>query len=394
MRKKRRVLVVGSGGREVALYEAIGKSPTVERVFVAPGNSFIPHKDRLDVPYSAGKYGNLVMVALSRHIDLVVVGPDEAVVGGIWDTFQKHAPSMPVFAPSMSAARLEGSKLYCRSLCHKHGIPSPLFAAVDTENRMAAVWLIRNRGLRVVKADGLCNGKGVTVARTSAEALAVVDALLLHDVKGKAGRVVVLEEKLEGEELSVTALCDGVRAVMLPTARDYKRLRAGSEEMTGGMGAYSPVLGLKPQLLREIKRTIIDPLLGAMRAEGTPYHGVLYAGIMLTKEGPKLLEVNCRFGDPETQVLLPRLKRDIVPYLWAATNCGGLARMKPLTFQRNAAVCVCLASKEYPTSGHRLQSVVGVGSTLASARRRAYAQVEQVSDIANLQYRPDIAAEH
>ncbi len=387
-KKIRRVLIVGSGGREVALYQAICRSPSVERVYVAPGNNLIPKEDRLKVPYDSGRYGNLILAALSRHVDLVVVGPDEPVVAGIWDAFHISAPSIPVMAPSRAAARLEGSKIFCKELCRKYGIPTGHFQ-VARNGEEAGLAIRTFLKPPVIKADGLCEGKGVHVSVSEHDANQFAQHLLFHKKKGEP---ILVEERLEGYELSVTALCDGKHAMLLPTARDYKRLHAGSDLMTGGMGAYSPVAEATQRLLEKIRLTIIEPLLAAMHAEGTPYHGVLYAGIMVTKDGPKLIEINCRFGDPEAQVILPRIGSDIVPYLWATTQHGRLGSMRRIKINSNAAVCVCLASLDYPQAGHRLESIVGTGRTVAWARKNAYKKVKARPGIENLQYRDDIAA--
>lgn len=364
-----KVMIVGWGGREEALERVISASPLVVSVLRADGDS-----------------RTIISLAKKYDITFVVIGPDRPVVQGLADDFAQELPAAKVFAPSRLAAELEGSKIFMKTRCVRWGIPTARFDFAG--GYTVAEQIIKRDGHRIIKADGLCDGKGVEVAKTEEEALAHAKRFLLERVHGSAGSKIVIEEFLEGEELSVMALCDTMNAVCLEPARDQKRLRAGSDIMTGGMGAYSPVPGVGQELLGRIEESIIKPLLAGMAKEGRPYRGVLYAGVMLTAEGPKLLEVNCRFGDPETQAVLARLDCDLVPYLLACTEAGGLSNMGPLVWKPSAAVCFCGVSPGYPASGHREISIVGVGPTLAEARKRGLRQTKMHHQI----FRDDIAA--
>jgi len=343
MPKKLRVLIIGSGGREHALYETIRRSSLVTRTFITPGNAGIPQKNCLTT--KSDDFFELVRVARENGVDMVVVGPEQPLVGGIVDHFAEYAPEIKVFGPSKAAAQLEGSKVYCKKICTKYGIPTAEYRVATNEGE-ADLAVIAMGGECVVKADGLAGGKGVLVARGVVEAIAFARKQLA------SGHQVIVERKLEGQEVSVFALCDGKHAFMFGTARDYKRLYSGpsgaENPNTGGMGAYSPVLDVDDKLLSEIKKKIIDWLVAGMRAEGFPYRGMLYAGIMVTEGGPMLLEVNCRFGDPETQVILPRLTSDIVPYLVACCKEDGLATLPQPEWSDKHTVCLVLVPPEYP----------------------------------------------
>src|SRR3989338_1716428 len=354
-----RIGVIGKGGREAALKEALNKSSSTTLV----------------VPIDADSIDEMVTEAVSGKIDFVVVGPEAPLVNGIVDAFKKRAPAIPVFGPNRLAAELEGSKIFMKTRCRRWDIPTAGFDFAGSYRVAEAS--IKRTGFRIIKADGLCDGKGVFVTKDEGEALASAKELLTRDK-------IVIEEKLVGVECSIMALCDGVHARMLPPVRDEKRLRAGSDIMTGGMGAFSPLPDVSDEMLVRIQTEILDKLIHGMASEGKPYHGVLYAGIMLTQDGPMLLEVNCRFGNPEAQVILPKLDGDWVPYLMACTELGGLSKLPPLQWKPGAAVCVCYASKGYPTVGHRLGDVTGFGATVALARKDSYHKLALIPNIENM----------
>ncbi len=362
LKKREKIMLVGSGGREHAMYPALSRNGKRE-VIVAPGNAGIPEKDRR--PVESTDLLGLLRLARKEKVKFTVVGPDRPVVQGIADLFTRQGLS--IFSPSQGAAQLEGSKARCKLICWRYGIPTADYGTA--RDMMRAEELIHRLYPVVIKADGLRDGKGVKMPDSIEEAIA--------DAREELGDTlsvepIVIECKLYGYELSVTALCDGKRSMLLELVRDYKTL-PGSKLMTGGMGAFSPVVrGVSRKLLREIKRTIIDRLLYAMRQEGTPYHGVLYAGIMVTNEGPKLLEVNARFGDPEAQVLLPRLKSDLLPYLCACTEFGGLSKMKPLRWKKSAAVCFVIASRGYPEHSEEISGFHGTEFALQIPGTRLY----------------------
>ena len=426
---KLRVLIIGSGGREHALYEAIRRSPLVFHVMVLPGNAGIPLRDRHWVDLSSPAellFLQILSFAKLAVADLIIVGPEKLLVDGIVDYFAEHAPKIKVFGPSKASAQLEGSKVYCKQICQKYGIPTAkayVARTMDEVNSALGDW----GAPIVVKADGLCSGKGVKVCHTVADANAFASALLVERIFGDAGNRVVIERVLEGRECSVMAIVDGESALMLQPARDYKRAYPGKDAPnTGGMGAYSPLPDLPmdgPEF--HAIATIIMKLVSAMAKEGHPYHGLLYAGIMLTKDGPMLLEVNCRFGDPETQVVLPRLDSDLVPALLASIEFNGISNIESLRWKSQSAVCVVMTSGGYPgkydigfpikglealdlfgdvvvyeagtelrnsqkvTSGGRVLGVVGMGKNLEAAQNAAYEGVELIF-YAKEAHRPDI----
>src|SRR3989344_3276597 len=333
-----RFAVVGESGREKALVLCLEQSTRVSQVMCISADA------------------DVVNYALAKKVDLVVIGPEAPLVDGIVDRLKKAGIS--AFGPSKFAAELEGSKIFMKIRCRRWGVATADFDFAGTCG--VAERSIKRTGFRIIKADGLCDGKGVFLAKNEEEALTVAGQLLKRDK-------IVIEDKLVGVECSIMALCDGVHARMLPPVRDEKRLRAGSDIMTGGMGAFSPLPDVSDEMLVRIQTEILDKLIHGMASEGKPYHGVLYAGIMLTQDGPMLLEVNCRFGNPEAQVILPKLDGDWVPYLMACTELGGLSKLPPLQWKPGAAVCVCYASKGYPTVGHRLGDVTGFGGPGALA---------------------------
>jgi phosphoribosylamine--glycine ligase len=409
-----KVLVIGGGGREHALAWALAASPLVERLYCAPGNAGIAAEAtcvRIEVMDAARQ----IAFCRDEGIDFVVVGPEAPLCAGLVDRLEESG--IAAFGPRQAAARLEGSKAYMKELCARYGIPTAAHGRFDEPGAVAAFLRaeVARAGERpvVVKADGLAAGKGVVIAENAAAALTAA-AGMLEGALGEAGRVVVVEEYLVGEELSYFALVDGASLLELDCAQDHKRAFDGDQgPNTGGMGAYAPAPLAAPALKEEIRRRIAKPLVEALAEAGTPYKGILFAGIMVTPEGPKLLEVNCRFGDPECQVLLPRLKSDLLPALLAARD--GTLRHVSLRWHDGAALCVVLATKGYPGSyqrgsvidgleaaaqtpgvtlfhagtrrradgalvadGGRVLNVVGQGATVRVARDAAYAAVDKV----------------
>jgi phosphoribosylamine---glycine ligase len=404
-----RILLVGSGGREHALAWAIAASPLCDRLYAAPGNPGIAALASC-VPIGAMELDRLVAFAASERINFAVIGPEAPLVAGLADRLE--AAGIATFGPSAAAAVLEGSKAFTKDLCAKYGIPTAAYRRF--REAAAAKAYTRERGVPiVVKADGLAAGKGVTIATTLAEADAAIDAALVEGRFGAAGAELVLEELLTGEEASVFALVDGRDALLLPSAQDHKRVGDGDQgPNTGGMGAYSPAPCVTPAIEQAIMTRIIEPTVAAMAREGRPFKGTLFAGIMLTKDGPKLIEYNVRFGDPETQALLPRLKSDLLPALIAARD--GVIGDFDLRWRDETAVVVVLAAQGYPETprrggeirnlasaattpdtlifhagtkqagerlvadGGRVLNVVGLGRDVAQARERAYAAVDRI----------------
>jgi phosphoribosylamine--glycine ligase len=355
-----RVLVVGSGGREHALCWALAASPLLSQLFCAPGNPGIADLATC-VPLGATDIAALVGFARDNAIDLVFPGPEAPLAAGITDAME--AAGIPCCGPTAAAARLESSKSFTKTLCDEAAIPTAGWERCTTAE--AAHAAIRRRGAPVVvKADGLAAGKGVVVAATAAEAHAAVDAIMTGRSLGEAGATVVIEECLAGEELSFFALCDGVHALPLGGAQDHKRVGDGDTgPNTGGMGAYSPVPALTPALEATIMDRIVRPALAAMTARGTPFRGILFVGLMLTADGPKLIEFNVRFGDPECQVLLPRLKSDLLPALLAA--CEGELGQFDLRWYDLAALAVVLAASGYPEAPQRGSEIRGLEAAAA-----------------------------
>src|SRR6266436_7231973 len=404
-----RVLVVGSGGREHALTWAIAASPLVDALYCAPGNAGIAEEAEC-VPIRATDIAGLVGFCHRERIDFVVVGPEAPLVLGLVDALE--AEGVPAFGPNAAAAALEGSKAYCKDLCMRAGIPTATHRRF--RDPAAAKAFITSHGAPiVVKADGLAAGKGVTVATDLDTAFLAVDAALVERRFGTAGAEIVVEDFLAGEEASFHALIDGTDALPLATAHDYKRVGEGDTgPNTGGMGACSPTPRLTPALEGAVMERIILPTVGAMRREGRPLKGVLYAGLMLTEAGPMLLEFNVRFGDPEAQVLMMRLMSDPLPALIAARD--GVLRSVDLRWHAEHALCVVMAAKGYPdepergseirgletaatdprvkifhaatrrdgerllADGGRVLGVTALGADLTAARGRAYAAVDQI----------------
>ena len=350
-----RVLVVGGGGREHALAWTIAASPLVERLWCAPGNPGIAAEAEC-VPVAAEDVEGLAALAREERMDLVVVGPEAPLAAGLADRLRQDG--IAVFGPDKAAARLESSKAFMKHLARRAGIPTAGFAVF--EDAGAAIAHIRERGAPVVvKADGLAAGKGVAVAATVGEAEAAIRAAMVERAFGEAGATVVVEDCLAGEEVSAFALADGERVLMLETAQDYKRAGEGDTgPNTGGMGSHSPAPPVTPELAARIESEIFLPAVRQMAADGTPYRGVLFAGLMIEGGNPKLLEFNVRFGDPETQALMLRLRSDLLPALIAAAE-GNLAHVD-LRWSPEPSVCVVMANRGYPGPYDRGGEIAGL----------------------------------
>lgn len=415
----RRILVTGSGGREHALAWKLSRSPGVEKIFIAPGNAGTALVGE-NVPIAAGDVDKLVDFARANFIDFTVVGPDDALAGGVVDAFE--AAGLKIFGPRKAAARLESSKAFAKDFLRRHGIPTADFR--EFLDSAAALDFCREANYPlVVKADGLALGKGVVIAQTRPEAEAAVRSCLVDGVFGEAGRRIVIEEFLDGVECSIHALVDGSFYLLLPDCRDHKRaFDANTGPNTGGMGTISPSGSVDDALLGRIRSEILDPFLAGIQKDGIPFRGMLFPGLMLTAEGPKVLEFNCRWGDPETQVLVRRLMSDLLPLLEATVE-GTLSTIEP-EWDLRAAVCVVLASGGYPgayekgkpisgleaaaadgveifhagtgvldgrvaTNGGRVLGVTSLGTTLAEARGAAYKAADRIF-FDGLQRRNDI----
>lgn len=348
------VLLIGSGGREHALAWKLAASPVLTKLYAAPGNPGMAG-DAECVALDVADHAAVVGFCREKVIDLVVVGPEAPLVAGLADVL--NAAEIRVFGPSAAAARLEGSKSFTKELCDRYAIPTAAYGRFD--NALAARDYVREQGAPIViKADGLAAGKGVTVAMTEDEAIAAIDDCFDGSF-GEAGASVVVEEFLEGEEASFFCLCDGRTALPFGTAQDHKRVGDGDTgPNTGGMGAYSPAPVLDEATLARTMAEIIEPTLKGMAEMGTPFTGVLYAGLMLTKDGPKLIEYNVRFGDPECQVLMMRLKEDLLLLINAAVD-GQLAHVSA-RWRDEAALTVVLAAKGYPASPEKGTVIGGV----------------------------------
>jgi len=402
------ILLLGSGGREHALAWKIAASPLVERLYCAPGNAGIAKECEL-VMLDPADHAAVIAFCKAREIDLVVVGPEAPLCAGIVDDLT--AAGIKAFGPSKAAARLEGSKGFTKDLCKANNIPTAAYERFDAA--MPAKAYVRAHGAPiVVKADGLAAGKGVVMAQSVAQAQAAIDAMFAGEL-GAAGAQIVVEEFLDGEEASFFALCDGETAIPFASAQDHKRAYDGDAgPNTGGMGAYSPAPVMTAEHSRRAMDEIVLPTVRVMSAMGTPYKGVLYAGLMITADGPKLIEYNVRFGDPECQVLMLRLMSDLVPALLAC--CDGMLKNFDLRWFADAALTVVMAAKGYPGSyakgsviegldaaaqvegveifhagtlaqagrilanGGRVLDLSAVGKTLSEAQARAYAAVDRI----------------
>jgi phosphoribosylamine--glycine ligase len=338
-----RILVVGSGGREHALCWAIAASPLCDKLYCAPGNAGIAREAEC-VAVAAEDSEGIVRLAREKQIDFVVVGPEGPLVAGLADRLE--GAGIKTFGPSAAAAALEGSKGFTKDFCAKYNIPTGAYRRF--KQRDAARAYVKEKGAPiVVKADGLAAGKGVTVAMTVEEALAAIDDAMVENRFGMAGIEVVIEEYLEGEEASFFALCDGAHALPLGAAQDHKRVGDGDTgPNTGGMGAYSPAPVVTPAMAERIMREVINPTVAGMANENRPFRGVLFAGLMIGAKGPQLIEYNVRFGEPVCEVLMPRLKSDLLPALIAARD--GTLRTFDLRWHDTAALCVVMATRGYP----------------------------------------------
>jgi len=354
-----RVLLLGSGGREHALAWKLAQSPKLSELLCGPGNPGTARLGR-NVPLRPEVPDAVVALARQEKVDLVVVGPEAPLVAGVADALA--AEGIPCFGPVAAAARLEGSKAFAKEVMAEAGVPTADFQ-VFTDVAAAEAYAVA-QGRIVVKADGLASGKGVIVAPDAEAARAAVRAV---GAMGAAGQQMVLEELLEGEEVSVIALCDGERYVLLPPAQDHKRVGEGDTgPNTGGMGAYCPVPFLTLEALAQVGERVIAPVLAVMRRRGAPFRGALYAGLMMTRSGPKVLEFNARFGDPETQVLMLQLGEDVLPLLEACAR--GRLEPRPLVLEPGASVGVVLAAAGYPDTPRRGQRIEGVESVPSGVR--------------------------
>ncbi len=356
-----RVLVVGGGGREHALCWTIAASPLIEALFCAPGNAGIA-RDAVCVPIAADDIGGILRFVRDERIDFVVVGPEAPLVAGLVDRLEDAG--VKAFGPTAAAARLEGSKAFTKDLCARHGIPTAAYGRF-TDLRAAEAF-IEDRPLPiVVKADGLAAGKGVTIAETLEEARAAAREMLAERRFGDAGEEIVIEEFLAGEEASFFALVDGETALPLAAAQDHKRVGDGDTgPNTGGMGAYSPAPVVTEEVAQRIMARIVRPTVAAMKAEGAPFRGVLYAGLMIEDGEPRLLEYNVRFGDPECQALMVRLASDLLPALVASAD--GVLDMFDLRWQDDAALTVVMATKGYPGAYPKGSAIRGLEGLPAS----------------------------
>ncbi|HSE88814.1 MAG TPA: phosphoribosylamine--glycine ligase [Candidatus Binatia bacterium] len=416
-----KILVIGSGGREHALVWKISQSPKVTKLFCAPGSAAIGELAECVVinPEQIEKLENF---AGKEKIDLTVVGPELPLTLGISDLFESRG--LRIFGPKKAAARLEGSKAFAKEILQKNNIPTATFATF-TDQVAAKQYIERHPAPYVIKADGLAAGKGVIISLTTNDALDVVDKILVKKVFGEAGEKVVIEEFLEGEEISFMVLTDGQHILPLASSQDHKRVFDNDQgPNTGGMGAYSPAPVVTPAVQKRIFDEILNPLLAGLEKKGIIYRGVIYVGLMITKSGPKVLEFNARFGDPECQPIMMRLKSDLVPLL-EATIDGNLNQVQSEWYE-DPAVCVVLSAKGYPgpynkgyeirgldklrhwekgfvfhagtakensrwlTSGGRVLGVTARGSDIGNAVKNAYAAVSQIT-WDGMHYRKDIA---
>ena len=417
-----KILVIGSGGREHSLLWKLSQSPRVTQLLCAPGNAGTA-RIATNHAVAATDLAGLAALAKSEQVDLTLVGPDDPLAAGIVDLFQKEG--LRVFGPLATAARLESSKSFAKEFMVRHGIPTAA-SQTFTESEAAMEYCRLARYPLVVKADGLALGKGVVIAQNQVEAEAAVHQSMVEKVFGDAGTTVVIEEFLTGPECSLHALIDGKNYLLFPDAKDHKRALDGDQGLnTGGMGTISPSCQIDAIMQDRVRHEILEPFIAGLSADGLPFQGMLFPGLMMTPEGPKLLEFNCRFGDPETQVLMRRLKSDLLDLI-EATIDGTLSSASPLWDER-AAVCVVLASGGYPgpiekgkviegidaaeadpgvvvfhagtamkegkivTNGGRVLGVTALGATLEEARAKAYAAADKII-FEGKQLRRDIGA--
>ena len=415
-----KVLIVGSGGREHAIAYSVSKSPKVEKIYCAPGNAGISELAEC-VPIGAMEFDKLAQFAAEQKIDLTIVGMDDPLVGGIVDVFEEKG--LRVFGPAKNAAILEGSKAFSKDLMKKYHIPTAAYENFDNA-KDALSYLETAKFPIVLKADGLALGKGVLICNDLEEAKAGVQEIMLDKKFGSAGNTMVIEEFMTGREVSVLSYVDGKTIKTMTSAQDHKRAMDGDKGLnTGGMGTFSPSPFYTKEIDEYCQKHIYQPTVDAMRAEGRPFKGIIFFGLMLTEDGPKVLEYNARFGDPEAQVVLPRMKNDIIEVMEACID-GKLDEID-LQFEDNAAVCVVLASEGYPvkyekgipitgfenfkgkdgyycfhagtklengqivTNGGRVLGITAKGANLKEARKNAYEATEWIS-YANKYMRHDI----
>lgn len=404
------VLVIGSGGREHALIWALKKSAGIGTIYAAPGNGGIS-RDAESVMVALNQPKEVIKLCKEKDIALVVIGPEAPLVDGLADHLE--AAGILTFGVSAKAAQLEGSKEFTKKICDKYNIPTAAYQAF-TDADLAKAYVKEKGAPIVIKADGLAAGKGVILAQDEQEAFEAIDEILVDKAFGAAGASIVIEEFLSGEEVSFFALVDGKKAIPFGSAQDHKAVGEGDTgPNTGGMGTYSPAPVMTPALHKQVMETIITPLVEGMAKEGIPYKGVLFAGLMITKDGPQLLEINVRFGDPETQVLMVRLKSDLLELL-VATGKGDLSG-RMVSMYDEAALCVVMATRGYPGSykkgsvighlekigpldnvivfhagtkmdasgqylanGGRVLGVTAIGATVKQAQKRAYEAVDMI----------------
>lgn len=413
-----KVFVFGQGGREHTLAWKIEQSPLVEEVYVGPGNGGTSSVYR-SLPLEVVSHEDLASFALEEGIDLVVIGPEDPLVRGMADSLRQKG--LLVFGPSAEGAKLEGSKIFAKELMEEYGIPTAPFQ-VFSHPKKALAYLEKGEGPVVVKADGLAAGKGVRVARTREEAREAVETMMIERAFGEAGDRILIEEYLEGEEASILALTDGENLITLSPSKDHKRAKEGDRGAnTGGMGAFSPTPIIHEEMQLEVEERILRPTLKALKERGIEYRGVLYVGLMCTEKGPSVLEYNCRFGDPETQVVLPRMEEDLLPYLLEVAE--GRMKREKVTWSPQVALCVIMASGGYPhdykrgypiegldtlhedllvfhagtvqkegrllTDGGRVLGVTALGDTMREAREKVYKGLSQIH-FKDCEYRRDI----
>jgi phosphoribosylamine---glycine ligase len=414
-----KVLVIGSGGREHALVWKIAQSPLVKKIYCAPGNPGIGELAE-NVNIAASDLDGLLEFAKSENIDLTIVGPEYPLVEGIVDKFEKEG--LKIFGPNKAASQLEGSKAFSKNLMKKYKIPTAIYQTF-TSNIDALIYSKFVEIFPVVlKASGLAAGKGVLICNNLQEIVAGIDLIMKEKAFGDAGKEMIFEEFLEGEEVSIFALVDGEDYKLLSSSQDHKRaLDDDKGKNTGGMGAYAPAPIATPELMTEVENTIIKPTINAMISEGHPYKGLLYFGLVITKNGPKVLEYNCRFGDPETEVVLPLLESDLVPLMLASIN--GTIDNEEIKIKNGFAVDVVLASGGYPdayekgevikgldeldfdiivfhagtkmkgenlvTNGGRVLNIVGFGTKIKTVQQKVYENIKRIN-FDKMHYRRDI----
>ncbi len=404
------LLIIGNGGREHALAWKLAQSPDAKQIFVAPGNAGTA-LDAINVPIATTDFAALIQFAKQNDVGLTVVGPEAPLAAGIVDAFQ--AENLRVFGPSKAAAQLEGSKVFCKNILRQADVPTADYRTFSDPRRAITYLEDREDVPIVVKADGLAAGKGVIVCSNRQQAIEAVERIAIEREFGDAGSQLVIEERLDGQEASVLAITDGRTLVTLPAAQDHKPAFDGDTgPNTGGMGAYSPTPLIDDDLISRIEEQVLVPTVHAMKRSRCPFRGVLYAGLMISSQGPKVLEFNVRFGDPECQPLVMRLKSDLLPVLNAAVD-GELDRIDPLEWDDRSSVCVVMASEGYPgdyeknlpirgleaaaevenvkvfhagtllddagrvlTNGGRVLGVTGLGNTVAGAKLQAYKAVK------------------